>query len=721
MAGATVKMSVDVTSFKKGIKEATAEVKTLDAQLKTNEAQLKLNGDKELYMANKAALLKSKLEAQRTVVVNTKKALDDLATKGVEPTSKQYRDMETALANAQTKMVETQTEIKNLKDEEKNAKGEAKGMNTQLKNIGKGVSFENLTSGLKNVTETLEKGARLAVNFAKKVARSAMDSTEWADDVLTRATKWGVDAETVQKMDVVADKIDTDAETIIMARKKLAKKDGDLDDVLGIDTTGMSLDEKFWAAGEAIMNMTDEVEREQAAQEIFGRNWADLLPLFTAGQEAYNEAMEQTSVLTNDQVKKLGEADDAFKQVEHEMELLKNQFWADNAQTIIDLMQWMLDNKDAVVAALSAIAAGFGLLKVGELASNVMKLVNGFKGLTGLGGGGGGTTGVGGSPVTDGGAGGGGILSTVASKGKGLLKAGASAVAKEVATLGGASALVPAAVFTAGVAPAMLLQNSVTEQIRQEQATMEQNAAALAEAHSENAKFVLTTAQNSYLAKDENGNEKKALFGLGGSYSQLTDATFESMMGLKDRSGAEMAKLQFSLMGVVNPMTGNYAWNDLQTLWSGKLEAGAAQELAISIAKAMSNTSIGQMWEWQSRSSTGTVRELPSGWEYDQFGRPRRTYETNEAYDYLDTNEFGMMDDRQYMAWLAQENARYSALHGGESSADSEQTTTITRTMENLPKNLADSLKNVSIVMDKEKVGYIIAGIVSQRIASEVQ
>ena len=39
MAGASVKMGVDVTQFKQGMRDAQASVKTLDAELKKSEAQ----------------------------------------------------------------------------------------------------------------------------------------------------------------------------------------------------------------------------------------------------------------------------------------------------------------------------------------------------------------------------------------------------------------------------------------------------------------------------------------------------------------------------------------------------------------------------------------------------------------------------------------------------------------------------------------------------------
>jgi len=644
MAGISVKLTADVTGFKKNINEATQSVKTLDAQLETNEKQLKLNGDAELYMKNKAALLEQQLEAQRKVVVSTHNALEAMKKNGVSPASSEFQKMEQNLAKAQSKMVDIQTNIKEVESGASGAKTETKGMNTELKKIGKGVAFENVTSGLKTITEKLESAGRAAVNLGKKLVSSAKDSTGWADDVLTRATKWGVDAETVQQMDNVARLIDTDAEAIVTAWDKIAKSagNGKLEELLGIDTAGMSADDAFWAAGEALMALSDtmdDLELDDTARKIFGTGWRDLLPLLKAGRQEYEQLLSEQNVLTNEQVENLGKADDELQKMELEVQRLKNEFWAENSQTIINLLQWLVDNKDTVLTALTVIGGGFAALKIGEFALNLQKTVSGFKDLLGLAGKGAETAAeTGGSS-----AGGGGFLKAAAGKLAGAFFGGA---------------LTPVTVAAAAMAPAIIEQNKAIERMREEQAQMEQKAAKLEAENSENARFVRTTAGNSFLAKDANGNELKNF--IGQSYSQLTDATFESLMGLQSRSGAEMAKLQWALGGVVNPMTRNYAWIDLQKLWRGELEANDAPELARAIADALSETSVGKMWEWQRGSGVAEARVAPAGWVWANGGYQRVDEAGNLMYgksEYYKDSAY--MDDASYAKWYAEENAKY--------------------------------------------------------------
>ena len=379
MADISTRMSVTgLSEYKKAMNDAKAAVKTLDAELKLNEAQYKANGDAEQYMANKAGLLKTQIDQQTKVVQNAEAALKQMEQQGTR-SGAGYEKMRQQVYNSTQKLVEMRTELQQVESG-------AKAADTELGKIGKGVSWENVTSGIKDITRQLESGARAAINFGKRIARSAMDSTGWADDILTRASQYGVDTETLQKMDRVAEYIDTDVDAIITARDRMSRNRESLSDLLGITADGRDVNDVFWEAGEAIMNLGDGFDKSEYAQKIFGRSWRELLPLFTAGREEYESMMESQNVLTDEQVRKLGEADDAFKSVQQQAEMIKNQFWADNADKITGLLQWLVDNKDAVVGAVTAIGGAFALIKIGEFALNLGKVVEGFKTLGFLGG-----------------------------------------------------------------------------------------------------------------------------------------------------------------------------------------------------------------------------------------------------------------------------------------------------------------------------------------------
>ena len=100
MAGASTKMSVDVSQFKSGMQQAQATVRMLDAELKRNEAQFKATGNAEQYMADKTRLLQMQLQTQKAAVTQIEGALQKMRDAGVSKTSVEYQKLQTQLSNA---------------------------------------------------------------------------------------------------------------------------------------------------------------------------------------------------------------------------------------------------------------------------------------------------------------------------------------------------------------------------------------------------------------------------------------------------------------------------------------------------------------------------------------------------------------------------------------------------------------------------------------------
>ena len=403
-ANASVKMGVTgISQFKADIRTAKESMKTLETQLALTEKQFQATGDKEEYLKQKTEQLKSMLDAEASQAAAAEKALKAMTDNGVDKSSKAFQDMIRQLATAKTNMIDTQAKIDSLGKEAEESGTQAQGLNKDLQNIGKDVAWGNVTSGLKEITDKLESGARAAINFGKRIIQSAKGSTGLADEIKTTVDQFsdmGLTADSYQRMSKVAEFVDTPVEAILNARQRMSKAlAGDkgkksLEEVLGIKLQGQSPEDLFWETGEALMHMGEAFDKEAAAQTLFGRGWRELAPLFKTGREEYEKMLSEQNVLTDDQVEKLGQADDAIKKVEQEIETLKAQFWAENADTIVEVMQWLVDNKDGVVTAVAAIAGAFGLLKMGEFAANLTKVVESFKtlgfagGAGGLGGGG---------------------------------------------------------------------------------------------------------------------------------------------------------------------------------------------------------------------------------------------------------------------------------------------------------------------------------------------
>lgn len=451
-----------VAQFKQGIAQAQASMKTLDQELKLNEAQFKASGDAQTYMAQKAELLEKQLKAQQDAANNAKQALEAMRKSGVDQSSTAYQKMAQQLAAAQTGVLNMENQIKNLGNEEDEAADKAEDMANSLKSIDRGVSFQNVISGVDNITKKVEAAAKKLWQLGKGAVQEMVGSSEWADALLTDASKYGIDVETLQRMQKTADLIDTPVETIIKARQKLENvmryPTKDTDQIFaqfGITTTryGEAVDwvDVFWDAGKALQNMKNETERDAYANKLFGKSWMELNPLFEAGREQYEETMNSRSVVSEEQVKKLGDLNDQIMEFKQEMETMKMTILSEfaepmkqvagaltdmfkkvneylqteegkeklkslgdaatklfdglknvNTDGVVDTFKsaleaitgsltWIKDNGESIKTALLLVASGFGAIKIATIGLKIGEIVSGLRGL-GFGGGGGNST-----------------------------------------------------------------------------------------------------------------------------------------------------------------------------------------------------------------------------------------------------------------------------------------------------------------------------------------
>ena len=446
-SGATVKLGVEgISQFKTNMNQAKQAVKTLDAQLTLTEKTFKQTGDAESYMTEKAELLKAKLEQQKTILANAEKALDDMKTRGIDRASKAYQDMYRQMVNAKAAMIDTQTQIDNVGASSETAAEDVSDMNTQLSNIGKGISWQNVTEGLEKITAGMEKVIGKAFKVGQAIVQATLGAGEWADQLQTTADQYEISPEQLYRMQQVADFIDTDVDTILSAQDKLAKNNSKKSEEfmgalaeLGIDPTGKKNIDLFWEAGEAIANMGENADKTYYATQIFGKSWRELLPLFKAGRGAYNSAYRNASWIGDDNFKSLTELDDASQSLNNEWETLQKTFmgtlagpmkevleilngvlqefnkylqseegqqkmkelgetltgWVKKLEDIdpgalIDSiksgLEWIVNNAGSIVSAIEGFGIAFAGLKLAELVVNIGRLTNGFKGLLGLGG-----------------------------------------------------------------------------------------------------------------------------------------------------------------------------------------------------------------------------------------------------------------------------------------------------------------------------------------------
>ena len=462
------KVGADVGSFKQGMSEAQASLKTLDAALKVNEASFKAGGDAEIYMQQKTQLLTDKMNKQKQLVTQLQTGLRQMREQGVSPTSVAYQQMEQKLLNAQTAMLETKSSIDSLDGSQQKAAKSAGTLSDSVNSINKKVSLDAVISGINSITGALENAASRAANVGTAIWDNIMNSAKWADDTATMAMMLDMTAEEYQKVAAVAATTgETSVEAWVKAKQKLATNmvNGNdsvlgLFEKLGVKTTQVTgviqknseefvstefrdATDVFWELGEALMNMDNATERDAISSQLLGRSWKELVPMFRMGREAYEEALENVDVVNEDNVNSLGALNDKVTDVEQRFETLKNTLIAEIAPALTDVadvisgllhefneylktddgkkmleslgdavtalfsdmanidpekavesftgafntltssLQWLKENSEGVVTALEVIVTGWAGLKLTGGALDIIKFINGIKGLGG--------------------------------------------------------------------------------------------------------------------------------------------------------------------------------------------------------------------------------------------------------------------------------------------------------------------------------------------------
>ena len=459
--GVNVKMGVSgVGQFKQSMNQAKQAAKTLDAQLAMTEKEFKATGDAEAYMTKKTEELKAKLEAQKSVVENAQQALDQMAKNGVDKSSSSYQKLYQEMLKAKGEMLDTQNALNGITDAGDKAADGVSEMNSQLANIGQGISWQNVTEGLGTISAGIGKAITKAWQLGEALVNATLGAGSWADELGETAEKYedtlkafgGGDSatEALQRMRKTARLIDTDVDTILTAQDKLSKnREGKGKEFmgalayLGIDPDGMSDLDLFWKAGQAIAKLGDEEDKVSYANQLFGKSWRELMPLFKAGRTEYEKTYDSWNVVEDDQIDALGKMDDQYVKMTEAWETFKMEMLSafsgpltegmtaitglfeelnkyldseegqamlkqlgetisglitdltqiDPAEVvggiktviedIVKAFEWIDKHHDDVVTGLTAIAGGFALIKITTLAANIGKFVSGVKGLVG--------------------------------------------------------------------------------------------------------------------------------------------------------------------------------------------------------------------------------------------------------------------------------------------------------------------------------------------------
>ena len=441
-------------AYKRAINDAKTSVRNLGTQLSLAQAEFKKSGDAQKLMETRAKALKSEIDQQNEIVKSLDNALKE-ANKQYGEGSKEAEKWQAELNRAKATMASLEAELSNNeRGLDRNGKAfddastAANDFNDAVRSVGRGVSFELITSGIGKITSGFESALKKASELALSMWNMMRDAASWADDEITLAKIYGIDVEELQQMQHAAKIVDVDIDTIVKARQKLMQamgKELDSKDITEAfqalrvpvyDENGnmRKMETVFWEAGRALMELDDEVMQNNIAMKLFGKSWMDLRPLFLAGSDTYKKAMEEATVVPQENIEKLGALQDQLDRLDDQFQTLKMNVLSELAPSFevlakslsdlmaefnaylqtddgkalmdslreamtsffteiskVDLQQavsavgdglnlvkdgfnWIKDNKDSIITAIQGIGIAFGALKLVEIAANIGKI-----------------------------------------------------------------------------------------------------------------------------------------------------------------------------------------------------------------------------------------------------------------------------------------------------------------------------------------------------------
>ena len=233
MANRDIKTTIKLEGeqqFKQAMKGASDAIKVLNSEQKLAQAQFEATGNKEQFMADKADILRRKIEEQQKAVNAAQEAVNKLKEQGVDPTNKAMQDWTTKLNTAKAYLTRlegqlnaTESELAGQGDAFDDASAAAADYNDELQNIGKGIDFQNVTAILDSMHQRLEKALDMVTSVSTAIYNAVQDAGKWADEIATESQIAGLDVETYQSWLYASRFIDTNVSDIISARQRLLK------------------------------------------------------------------------------------------------------------------------------------------------------------------------------------------------------------------------------------------------------------------------------------------------------------------------------------------------------------------------------------------------------------------------------------------------------------------------------------------------------------------
>ena len=407
--GATVELDGE-KEYKQAVASLNQANKVLASEMTKLKAEYKGQADSTEFLTKKGVLLEQQLQQQHEKVKYLKDQLEK-ATSAEKQNAEWVNKLKIALNNAEAAEFNLQHSI-----EENNQALENQG-NVMNKVAGsvQGIADKfgiqlpagadkalNAMKGFSNgsVAAMAAVGAAVAavIEGVKALTQMTLDVAADVDTIITESIVNGIDTRTYQALQYAENLVDVSVSTMSSSLTKLMQnmrsaRDGNEELASSFQSLGIQIqneDGTLRDSYDVMMELVDVLgmmeagtERDAVTTALLGKSAQELNPLIEAGSKALQEYGEQAEavgyILDEDQIKKLGEVDDAYQEVQLTVEALKKQMAAEFAPAAKEAMELFADVVQKAGKALvdSGIIDGIGevIISLSMTAKQVLELL----------------------------------------------------------------------------------------------------------------------------------------------------------------------------------------------------------------------------------------------------------------------------------------------------------------------------------------------------------
>lgn len=389
--------------YKAALQDLNSGNRTLASEMKKLQAEYKGNTESTEFLTKKGALLEQQLLQQRDKVQTLREAVNKLAAQYGESDSRTQEWIQ-KLNNAEAAEYDLEHAIqandKALQGEQETMTGlgDAVGDLTEKLGIRLPQGATNALNGMSKLSAGTVAAMGVAVAGVMamvKAVQTLQDETvaaaARADDIMTKASQMNISTQQYQALQYASPFVDVDVDTMASSLQKLTAAMGDAAagsdaamakfSELGVSITNAdgSLRDAYdvWLdTMDALAGMTNETERDVAAQELLGKSATDLATIYRDGTgtlREYTKAAEENYVMSDEQLAALGAVDDAVQHLHLTQEANKNMIaneWAPTAKKAFESF-------DRLVASAGKALVDSGIIKgFGELVQFAVGLID---------------------------------------------------------------------------------------------------------------------------------------------------------------------------------------------------------------------------------------------------------------------------------------------------------------------------------------------------------